>query len=110
MSAKRDFYVYVHRDKDGGIFYVGQGAGRRAWSKDRHAVWQKYVTERLAGIYSVEIIRDRLTEDESLDLERELISKYGAKLVNWINDRRQFDYSALAEYHRKRDTNRAFVA
>ena len=104
-----DFYVYFHRDNDGSIFYVGKGTGRRAWSQDRHAVWHKYVNERLNGQYSVEIHKDGLQENEAEKLEDELIEKYGGQIVNWINPGRDFDYQALEEFHRLRNANREFV-
>lgn len=59
---RRDFYVYVHRDQRGSIFYVGKGKGDRAWSTDRHPIWHRYVETRLGGHYSVEIIEKNLTE------------------------------------------------
>jgi hypothetical protein len=103
-------YVYFHRDSGGRIFYVGKGTGDRAWSTDRHPVWQRYVSERLGGAYSVEIHRDGLSDEQASALEAELIGLYGEHLVNWQNPGRQFDYKAIEEYHRRRDLNRAFVA
>ena len=61
MTQRRDFYVYVHRDLEGNIFYVGKGCGQRAMSTDRHPVWTRYVEERLAGKYNVEVL-DRTGE------------------------------------------------
>jgi hypothetical protein len=106
---RREYYVYCHRDASGRIFYVGKGVGQRAWSRDRHPVWHKYVSERLGGSYSVEIHREGLTEPEAEALEDELITQLGEQLVNWINQGRQFDYGALETYHRLRDLNRQFV-
>jgi len=106
---RKNYYVYFHRDKTGKIFYVGKGTARRAWSKDRHPVWFKYVNERLNGNYTVEIFKDKLTEEDAEGIENQLIVEYGEQLVNWINPGRNFDYQALEEFHRKRDANRAFV-
>jgi hypothetical protein len=108
--VRRDSYVYFHRDANGSIFYVGKGTGRRAWDQQRHPVWVKYVTERLHGVYSVEIRRDGLTEDDAEWLEEELIERYGKQLVNWFNPGRDFDYAGLERFHKLRDANRAFVA
>lgn len=105
----RDYYVYFHRDDAGNIFYIGKGTGRRAWSTSRHPVWQKYVSDRLSGQYTVEIYKDEMTEDEAETMESELITEYGEQLVNWINPGRQFDYQALEEYHKLRNANRRFV-
>lgn len=106
---RRNYYVYFHRDNSGKIFYVGKGTDRRAWSKDRHAIWLKYVDERLNGNYSVDIFKDGLTEQEAEELEDEKTEEYGEQLVNWINPSRNFDYQALEEFHHKRDANRLFV-
>jgi len=104
------FYVYFHRDREGNIFYVGKGTGDRAWSKDRHPVWHKFVNERLGGEYNVEIHRDGLTETDAERLEWRLITEMGKQLVNWVNWGRQFDYEAIGRYHELRDANRRFVA
>jgi len=106
---RKNYYVYFHRDKTGKIFYVGKGTARRAWSKDRHPVWLKYVNERLDCNYTVEIFKDKLTEEDAEKIEDQLIVEYGKQLVNWINPGRNFDCQALEEFHRKRDANRAFV-
>lgn len=106
---RQNYYVYFHRDKAGKIFYIGKGTANRAWSKDRHPVWLKYVNERLNGDYIVEIFKDGLTEEDAEETEDLLIAEYGEQLVNWINPGRNFDYQALEEFHRKRDANRAFV-
>jgi hypothetical protein len=90
-AVRREFYVYLHRAPDGAVFYVGKGRARRAWSKARTAVWQRYVDERLQGRYSVEIHRDGLTHAEALALEADLVATHGARLVNWVNPSRDFD-------------------
>lgn len=104
-----EFYVYLHRDDAGNIFYVGKGTGRRAWSGQRHAVWHKYVTDRLGGHYNIEIYRDGLSEEAAESLEGELIAQFGEQIVNWINPGRQFDFEALEQYHQLRDANRRFI-
>lgn len=108
--VRANFYVYVHRDSDGNIFYVGKGTERRAWSLDRHAAWKKYVSERLSGKYTVDIYKDGLTEPQAETLEDALISQYGKQIINWINYGRDFDYESLRRYHELRDANRRFIA
>lgn len=76
-SMRQDFYVYVHRDTAGNLFYVGKGTGQRAWSKSRHKIWHKYVDDRLGGRYEVEIYRDNLSEIEAERIEEDLIERYG---------------------------------
>lgn len=110
MPERKDFYVYVHRDSAGNIFYVGQGRGRRAWSKKRHFVWTRYVDERLGGIYEVEIVESGLTESASIEIESHWIEEYGPQLVNWINCGRDTDFEATDRFHKIRDANRQFVA
>ena len=108
-AMRNDYYVYFHRDGAGNIFYVGKGTGRRAWSANRHSVWQKYVAEHLGGKYSVEIFRDGLIESDADALEGQLIAQFGDQLVNWINPSRKFDYEVLETYHRLRDANKRWV-
>lgn len=107
---RKDFYVYFHRDSSGQIFYIGKGTGQRAWSRDRHPAWKKYVAGRLGGEYKVEIYRNGLTEAEAEGLESLLIDEHGKNLINWINPGRAFDYAAIEWYHKLRDENRRFVA
>ena len=69
---RQDYYVYVHKDPDGKVFYVGKGTGKRAWSQDRDRVWHRYVSEKRGGQYEVQIIKNELNEEEALELENEL--------------------------------------
>ena len=77
-DVDRSYYVYIHFDNDTGIpFYVGRGKRKRAYSKkNRSSVWDEIVNSLDNG-YSVEIVKDHLTEDESCDYEVELMQKYG---------------------------------
>jgi hypothetical protein len=105
-----EYYVYVHRDNNGQIFYVGKGLGDRAWSKDHHPVWRQYVESRCGGQYTAQIVSYHETEDESLSVESEYISKYGPQLVNWQNSGRGFDYKAIDQYWAAKKANQAYVA
>lgn len=104
-----EHYVYVHRDNDGKIFYVGKGRGDRAWSKDHHPVWHQYVEGRCGGQYTVQIVSYHETEDEALSAESAYIGKYGPQLVNWQNSGRGFDYKAIEQYWTAKKANQAFV-
>jgi len=106
---RKDFYVYLHRDVKGSIFYVGKGTGERAWSKDRHAAWLKYVETRLNGEYDVEIHLKNLDEIEALELEDKLIYELGDQLINWVNPGRKINYEENARFHKLRDKNRKYV-
>jgi hypothetical protein len=81
MRKRHDFYVYTHSDSQGTVFYVGKGAGRRAWSKERDEVWHRYVSERLKGEYDIKIIQSGLTEDEAFDLENALMREHKAETL-----------------------------
>lgn len=82
----KNYYVYVHKDRSGKVFYVGKGCDRRAWSNRRSELWKRYVNKH--GLI-VEIYRDNLQEWYALELEKDLITKYGminqgGQLVNFV--------------------------
>jgi hypothetical protein len=104
------YYVYVHRDAAGRIFYVGKGHGYRAGAKDRHPSWQWYVDTRLGGQYTVQIVSYHETEEEALNVEADYIDKYGAQLINWQNPGRDIDLKAAEQYWSSKKDNQAFVA
>ena len=97
VQGRREFYVYVHKDEGGKVFYVGKGTGRRAWVKDRHPLWHKYVEEHLDGTYEVEIVRSGLMEHEAESAESELMAQYPGQLVNWIQGGMEIDFIANIE-------------
>ncbi len=80
MQAK--YYVYVHRDTSGEIFYVGKGTGDRdTSSKFRNTLWDRKVKQD--GNFWVERIADNLFEDQALQLEAKLLASLDSKnLVN----------------------------
>jgi hypothetical protein len=55
-TGSGQYYVYVHRDAAGHIFYVGKGRGDRAKGQYRHPSWQWYINTRLEGKYTVQIV------------------------------------------------------
>jgi len=65
------YYVYEYLREDGTPYYIGKGKGYRAWSKNRSVPCPP--KER------INIIEDKLSESEALDLEKQLIKKYGRK-------------------------------
>lgn len=92
------FYVYGHFTKDTKeLFYIGKGCARRAWAKaDRPLKWQ----EIAAKGYTVKILHDSLTEEESLVLETELITSEKESNPSLINKRAfmnkiELDYERL---------------
>lgn len=73
MTTSHRHYVYAHRRaSDGGLFYVGKGKDRRAWSAhSRNRRW-RFIVEK-HGIH-VSIIRADLPEPCALTLERIIIA------------------------------------
>ncbi len=59
MLNPNRFYVYVHRDINGVLFYVGKGTRQRAWLKKReNTKWQEIADKG----FTVEIVKDKLLE------------------------------------------------
>lgn len=79
------YYVYLHKRADNGsVFYVGKGSGNRAYeSKYRNTHWQRVVAKY--G-FTVEIYRSGMAETESLELEKQLIQKYGRDNLTNMTD------------------------
>lgn len=74
MDDKKEYYVYIHYDMNNIPFYVGKGKGKRAYSKSqRNEDWKKIASNG----YNVDIIKDNLTNVESMSLEVETIKIYG---------------------------------
>lgn len=82
-NVPQHFYVYQHRrgSKEGPIFYVGKGCGRRAWTAfGRHPEWHDVASN--FGFY-VEIIANELSESDALQIEWGCIDSLGIEnLVN----------------------------
>lgn len=102
-------YVYAHLDSAGKFFYVGKGDGRRAWSKDRHPLWRRYVEKHLGDRYQVRILQDNLSTDEAEEVEADWIAQCSEGLVNWQNMGRPTDLQALDQFHNLRNANRALI-
>lgn len=100
LSSAGTFYVYVHRDRGGTIFYVGKGTGDRAWSRDREALWTRYINTRSDGIFSAEIVESNLSEAQALVREDQLMRTLASQVVNRQNMGRALD---LASHQQQTD-------
>jgi len=111
-DQKRRYYVYVHIDQEGNVFYVGKGTGGRGWEageKQRHTLWHRYV-EKFNGMFEVKIIEEQLNENEAEFLEQKLMGEYGGQLINWVNLSRDMDYEKNKKYWMLRKKNELLFA
>ena len=107
MSNLNNYYVYLHKTKEGTPFYVGKGKGNRAWNKsNRNKDWQLLV-DRI-GEYEVEIVNDKLSESQSLELEKNLISTIGiTNLTNVLEE--GYTSGESAEYLKAEESLNDFI-
>lgn len=95
------YYVYLHkRTTDNSIFYVGKGCGSRAWNcHGRNKYWTNIKNKH--GL-TVEILFDNLSEEESLQVEVDVIKElkyFNYKLANFSSGG---DSPVFSEQSRKR--------
>ena len=69
MSKNTNFYLYAHKDLDGTVFYIGKGKGNRAYNQKRNKIWKKIASDG----YSIEFIKENMTEEHALAEEEFLI-------------------------------------
>lgn len=67
------FYVYAYLRSDGTPYYIGKGAGKRAWAKADRTIFPK------KDFSNVIILEQNLTNLGALALERRYIRWYGRK-------------------------------
>ena len=75
MNNENCYYVYLHRRAtDNKVFYVGKGKGRRAWNfNNRNQHWTNVKNKH--GVI-VDIVFDELTEEQSLQIEKDTILEF----------------------------------
>lgn len=86
MNKDKRYYVYLHRNKNGKVFYIGKGTNKRAYDvKSRTKKWK----EESALGYHAEIIKDNLNYSEAEDLEATLLNNPDEdwELVNSVKSR-----------------------
>jgi hypothetical protein len=72
-----EYYVYKHiRLKDGSTFYIGKGKSDRMYSADGRNVYWKRIVEKDGG-FTAKLVKENLTNEEALDLEKKLIAEIG---------------------------------
>lgn len=87
-----NYCVYLHKTKEGVVFYVGSGREKRAKMREsstretgcatgRGKDYSKYVSE-INFEYDVEIVRANLNKNDSIAFEAELYDLYKATIVN----------------------------
>lgn len=92
------FYVYTHKDKDGTVFYVGKGTGNRAHSRERSPEWLEYLDKRSGGKFSVEIVRDGISEEDALEIEDVVMKMHGGTIINRQNAHAPYDSTKMLAY------------
>lgn len=89
------FYTYAHLDSSGNYFYVGVGHEDVAWNAKRHRLWHRYVDKHLNGLYTVKIIKDKISSRNASILKEELLKANCNKLVNVVNFYRSTDFKEI---------------
>jgi hypothetical protein len=70
------YYVYAYLREDSTPYYIGKGKGNRAYENNDHKKHGIYLPEDRTRIV---ILKETLTNQQALDLETELIKRYGRK-------------------------------
>lgn len=92
------FFVYTHKDKDGTVFYVGKGTGDRAHSRERAPEWLEYLDKKSGGKFSVEIVRDGISEEDALEIEDAVMKMHSGTIVNRANPHAPYDSTKFRAY------------
>lgn len=105
-----NYCVYVHKTKEGHIFYVGHGRPERAlkkelseWRGDRKSARGSKYSEKVKALnfdYVAEILNYNLTKEQAVEIEKELFHKYKDQLVNTKEPsyHKPMDFDFLSKY------------
>ena len=78
-TTDNKYYVYLHRDLNGVVFYIGKGTKERYKSKQsRSGAWQDIAVKG----YTSQIVKAGMSNRESMILEEQLIEIYRKTSVN----------------------------
>ena len=87
---RTDYCVYTHLRPDDSIFYVGKGVpGRPHRKAGRNSLWLSEIKNN--GSYTVNIVKNNLTEQEAFDTEIRLIKKLKNAGITLTNQTRGGD-------------------
>lgn len=102
-----NYYVYIHKTKDGIPFYIGKGKGKRAYSLARNNDWKEFVQK--IGEYDIEIPYNNLSEEKALDIEKKLIAEIGLDNLTNILDEGYVTAKPLSEAEEWFEEYKTFV-
>ena len=93
-TTDNKYYVYLHRDLNGVVFYIGKGTKGRFKSKQsRSGIWQDIAAKG----YTSQIIKAGMSNRESMILEEQLIGIYRETSVNSKSSKltKELDFTEL---------------
>lgn len=102
------YYVYVHRDLDDNIVYVGKGTGGRAWDVTRcrgqhkeHQEWmQKQMERGFIPSDWTDVLYKGLTEKDAYTKEKEILHRIGGTIFNRQSGERNYQAKLTDEQAR----------
>lgn len=94
--SDNQYYVYQHFDNNGNLFYVGKGKGRRGFHGGAAGSrTDKWFAKARDG-FSVKILKDNLSNEEALALEKETMYEAFSNGIDLANQKpadRQYNSS-----------------
>lgn len=93
-TTDNKYYVYLHRDLNGVVFYIGKGTKERYKSKqNRSGAWQDIAVKG----YTSQIVKTGMSNRESMILEEQLIEIYRDTCVNSTSSKitKELDFAEL---------------